>query len=151
MVVVFDSSVTRYSAQENEREIIPEVDVQIIAEHGHETMQLSPAPHAPPPLRRYPSRPVPSTSRTKKPPEMLTVEISTAPAPTHSAVVCGTKLGPSRYMPPTAVRPEMALVTAMRGECRACVTPSTTCGQQKRKRQYHEHRFMAMTHFFAQK
>ena len=55
---------------------------------------------------------------TRKPPEMLTVEISTAPAPSHSAGVCGTSPGPSRYMPPTAVSPEMAFVTAMRGECR---------------------------------
>lgn len=32
-------------------------------------------------------------------------------------------------IPPTAVRPEMALVTDMSGECRAGVTPQTVCMQ----------------------
>jgi len=30
------------------------------------------------------------------------------------------------YMPPTAVMPETALVTAIRGECSECATPQTT-------------------------
>ena len=30
-------------------------------------------------------------------------------------------------MPPTAVSPEMAFVTDIRGECRAGVTPHTVC------------------------
>lgn len=58
---------------------------------------------------------------------MLTVEMSTAAAPSASALVCGTSPGPMRYMPPSAVKPEMALVTAIRGECREWDTPLTTC------------------------
>lgn len=72
-----------------------------------------------------------SVKLTRKPPEMLIVEIRTAPAPINSDVVCGTRPGPNRYMPPTAVSPEIALVTAMSGECSAWVTPRTTCHVQR--------------------
>jgi hypothetical protein len=41
------------------------------------------------------------------------------------AVLPGTRPPPASTMPPTAVSPEMALVTDMRGECRAGETPHT--------------------------
>jgi hypothetical protein len=60
-----------------------------------------------------------------KPPPMLTAEATIAPAASVWAGVLGSRPPPASTMPPTAVRPEMALVTDMRGECRAGVTPHT--------------------------
>ena len=62
---------------------------------------------------------------TMKPPTMFTVDKVVASAPsmvTPKLVLCA-----NRCIPPKAVVPEMAFVTAMSGECRACVTPITTC------------------------
>ena len=57
---------------------------------------------------------------------MLTAEMPVAVAASSSAVVDGTMPPPIAYMPPTAVMPEMAFVTAMSGECSAGTTPHTT-------------------------
>ena len=56
---------------------------------------------------------------------MFTVESEVAKAP--SAVALGEVLCASKCIPPNAVVPLMALVTAIRGLCKACVTPRTTC------------------------
>lgn len=62
---------------------------------------------------------------TVKPPPMLIAETNAA----ILANVCGKSVGkycpPIRSIPPTAVMPEMALVTDIRGEWRAGVTPQT--------------------------
>ena len=52
--------------------------------------------------------------------------VGSAPDPTEAGVVVGTMPPPMAYMPPTAVMPEMALVTAISGECSAGTTPQTT-------------------------
>mmetsp|Transcript_14532 Transcript_14532/g.57970 ORF Transcript_14532/g.57970 Transcript_14532/m.57970 type:complete len:379 (-) Transcript_14532:782-1918(-) len=62
---------------------------------------------------------------TRKPPTMLTVEIAVASAPNDSAVVCGKSPPPTRTSPPAAVMPEMAFVTAIRGEWSAGTTLNT--------------------------
>lgn len=59
------------------------------------------------------------------PPPMLIADVSTAAV----ARVCATESGntppPISSMPPTAVRPEIAFVTLISGECSAGVTPQT--------------------------
>mmetsp|Transcript_42886 Transcript_42886/g.81801 ORF Transcript_42886/g.81801 Transcript_42886/m.81801 type:complete len:294 (-) Transcript_42886:1086-1967(-) len=60
-----------------------------------------------------------------KPPPMLTADTSTASAARAWAGVSGRKPPPTHRSPPMAVTPEMALVTDMRGECSAGVTPIT--------------------------
>ena len=60
-----------------------------------------------------------------KPPPMFTALVSTAAAASVCATLSGSKPPPSSRMPPTAVRPEMALVTDISGECSAGVTPHT--------------------------
>ena len=55
---------------------------------------------------------------------MFTVDKVVAMAPNMVAVAlveCA-----KRCIPPKAVVPEIALVTAIKGECKACVTPMTT-------------------------
>lgn len=47
-------------------------------------------------------------------------------APNACGIVCGTRPPPINNRPPTAVIPEIAFVTDISGECRACVTPQTT-------------------------
>lgn len=63
---------------------------------------------------------------TRKPPVMLTAEIPVASAARVWPVLVGNKPPPIAYMPPTAVIPEMAFVTAINGECNAGATPHTT-------------------------
>lgn len=62
---------------------------------------------------------------TRKPPPILTAETRVA----RAAMLCGTVDGsippPMSIKPPTAVIPEIAFVTDMRGECKAGVTPQT--------------------------
>ena len=60
------------------------------------------------------------------PPEMLMDEINVANAANDVAVLLGSKPPPIITSPPAAVIPDIALVTDMRGECRAGVTPHTT-------------------------
>eukprot|EP00955_Chlamydomonas_euryale_P060645 357785-Chlamydomonas_euryale.AAC.1 len=62
-----------------------------------------------------------------KPPPMLTADTRTAAAASACTGVSGSRPPPQSIMPPTTVRPEMALVTDMSGLCSACVTPRT-CG-----------------------
>ena len=63
---------------------------------------------------------------------MFTNERTVAIAPIQCAGVSGIKLFvpvascPNKYMPPTAVIPDMAFVTAISGECKAGATPQTT-------------------------
>mmetsp|Transcript_19190 Transcript_19190/g.61044 ORF Transcript_19190/g.61044 Transcript_19190/m.61044 type:complete len:294 (+) Transcript_19190:1971-2852(+) len=61
-----------------------------------------------------------------EPPVMLTVDTSTDRAPSHCAEVEGTRPPPMMAKPPTAVKPDTAFVTAIRGECSAGATPQTT-------------------------
>ena len=56
---------------------------------------------------------------------MLTVERVVAAAP--NKVTLGLVLCANRCIPPKAVVPEMAFVTAIKGEWREWVTPKTTC------------------------
>mmetsp|Transcript_45483 Transcript_45483/g.128661 ORF Transcript_45483/g.128661 Transcript_45483/m.128661 type:complete len:256 (-) Transcript_45483:1457-2224(-) len=60
---------------------------------------------------------------TRKPPKMLIDDTATAPyakpCPTAPPPV------PTTSKPPTAVKPEIAFVTDIRGVCRACTTPHT--------------------------
>ena len=60
------------------------------------------------------------------PPEMLIEDINAAKAASDVAVLLGRSPPPIITRPPAAVMPEIALVTDMRGECRAGVTPHTT-------------------------
>lgn len=53
-------------------------------------------------------------------------ETSAATAARYCGVVWGTKPPPISNKPPAAVIPETALVTDIRGECKAGVTPQTT-------------------------
>lgn len=62
---------------------------------------------------------------TTKPPPMLILEIKAARAARVVMVSFGMYPPPMSNMPPTAVMPEIALVTDMRGECKAGVTPHT--------------------------
>ena len=57
---------------------------------------------------------------------MLMDETSAATAARYCGVVWGTKPPPISNKPPAAVIPETALVTDIRGECKAGVTPQTT-------------------------
>ena len=57
---------------------------------------------------------------------MLIAEMPVAVAASTWPVVVGTTPPPIAYMPPTAVMPEIALVTAISGECSAGTTPHTT-------------------------
>ena len=59
------------------------------------------------------------------PPPMLIADVSTAAPASACEGVPGSRPPPASTTPPTAVRPEMAFVTDMRGECRAGVTPHT--------------------------
>ena len=81
-----------------------------------------PCTKAGPPIARPPRF---NTCVMVKPPPMLTADTSTAAAARACAAERGTMPPPASTMPPTAVRPEMALVTDMSGECRAGVTPHT--------------------------
>mmetsp|Transcript_17243 Transcript_17243/g.43954 ORF Transcript_17243/g.43954 Transcript_17243/m.43954 type:complete len:200 (-) Transcript_17243:1212-1811(-) len=63
---------------------------------------------------------------TRKPPPMLMAEVSTAKAARKDEAELGRRPPPASMSPPTAVRPEMALVTDIRGECSAGFTPHTT-------------------------
>lgn len=56
---------------------------------------------------------------------MLTLEMNAARAASDVMVSLGIYPPPISSIPPTAVTPEIALVTDMRGECRAGVTPHT--------------------------
>lgn len=60
-----------------------------------------------------------------KPPPMLTADVSTAAVARLCATDVGNTPPPSSSMPPTAVSPDMALVTDIRGECSAGDTPHT--------------------------
>ena len=60
------------------------------------------------------------------PPVMLILETSVATAANDVAVLLGSTPPPIRTNPPAAVMPDMALVTDIRGEWRAGVTPQTT-------------------------
>mmetsp|Transcript_107460 Transcript_107460/g.336647 ORF Transcript_107460/g.336647 Transcript_107460/m.336647 type:complete len:309 (-) Transcript_107460:1500-2426(-) len=60
---------------------------------------------------------------TTKPPKMFTAE--TAIAAMARPRAAGTCVRDMSRMPPTAVMPEMALVTDMSGVCRECATPQT--------------------------
>ena len=60
------------------------------------------------------------------PPEILIEDINVAMAASDVAVLLGSSPPPIITRPPAAVIPEIALVTDMRGECRAGVTPHTT-------------------------
>mmetsp|Transcript_18047 Transcript_18047/g.51217 ORF Transcript_18047/g.51217 Transcript_18047/m.51217 type:complete len:309 (+) Transcript_18047:131-1057(+) len=60
---------------------------------------------------------------TTKPPKMFTEE--TAMAVNARPRAAGTSARCISRMPPTAVKPEIALVTDMSGVCRACATPQT--------------------------
>ena len=62
---------------------------------------------------------------TRKPPQILMVEMKVAAVPKAWGIVCGRTPPPINRRPPTAVMPEMALVTDIRGECKAGVTPHT--------------------------
>lgn len=62
---------------------------------------------------------------TTNPPPMFTLEMKAAMAAREVMVLSGVYPPPMSSIPPTAVMPEMALVTDMRGECRAGVTPHT--------------------------
>ncbi len=62
----------------------------------------------------------------RNPPAMLTLETRTAILASIEDVVSGNSPPPIRARPPIAVVPEMALVTDIRGECRAGETPQTT-------------------------
>jgi len=57
---------------------------------------------------------------------MLTAEMAVAVKPSVSERVEGTRPPPIVYIPPTAVMPETALVTAISGEWSECATPHTT-------------------------
>ena len=57
---------------------------------------------------------------------MFTAEMVVASVARVSPVEVGMIPPPIAYMPPTAVMPEMALVTAISGECSAGTTPQTT-------------------------
>ena len=60
------------------------------------------------------------------PPEMLIEDIKVAKAANDVAVLLGRYPPPIITRPPAAVIPEIALVTDIKGECRAGVTPHTT-------------------------
>mmetsp|Transcript_9168 Transcript_9168/g.18357 ORF Transcript_9168/g.18357 Transcript_9168/m.18357 type:complete len:208 (-) Transcript_9168:1630-2253(-) len=67
---------------------------------------------------------------TAKPPAMLTKLSAVAAAPAIPAPSAGRipfECDARRDIPPTAVMPLMAFVTAMRGLCSAGATPQTTC------------------------
>mmetsp|Transcript_56778 Transcript_56778/g.177823 ORF Transcript_56778/g.177823 Transcript_56778/m.177823 type:complete len:284 (-) Transcript_56778:250-1101(-) len=61
-----------------------------------------------------------------KPPTTFTMETNTAIAARTCGPVLGRKPPPVSASPPTTVRPLMALVTDISGECSAAVTPATT-------------------------
>jgi hypothetical protein len=61
----------------------------------------------------------------EKPPPILMADVTTAAVASRRAVVSGRSPPPMSSIPPTAVRPEMAFVTLMRGECSDAVTPQT--------------------------
>ena len=69
---------------------------------------------------------------TKNPPAILTNDKTVAMAPIQCAGESGIRLvlewspEAKRSMPPIAVQPEIAFVTAIKGECRAGATPHTT-------------------------
>mmetsp|Transcript_4294 Transcript_4294/g.9367 ORF Transcript_4294/g.9367 Transcript_4294/m.9367 type:complete len:218 (-) Transcript_4294:1554-2207(-) len=69
---------------------------------------------------------------TRNPPAILTKDNTVATAPIQCAGESGMRLAlewspeAKRSMPPMAVHPEMAFVTAINGECRAGATPHTT-------------------------
>mmetsp|Transcript_54734 Transcript_54734/g.155709 ORF Transcript_54734/g.155709 Transcript_54734/m.155709 type:complete len:202 (-) Transcript_54734:1117-1722(-) len=60
---------------------------------------------------------------TTKPPRMFTADTAVATAPRPLAI--GSCAPAKRCMPPITVMPEIALVTDMRGVCRAWATPQT--------------------------
>ena len=60
------------------------------------------------------------------PPVMLMLDTSVASAASEVAVLLGSTPPPIKTNPPAAVMPEIALVTDIRGEWRAGVTPQTT-------------------------
>lgn len=60
----------------------------------------------------------------KDAPTIFTVERVVAAAP--KKLTLGLLLCASKWIPPRAVVPEIAFVTAIRGECKECVTPRTT-------------------------
>ena len=62
---------------------------------------------------------------TTKPPPMFMDEMKAAKAANVWMVSVGMYPPPINKSPPTAVVPEMALVTDMRGECKAGLTPHT--------------------------
>lgn len=62
---------------------------------------------------------------TTNPPPMLMLEMKAASAARVVTVSLGMYPPPMRSIPPTAVIPEMALVTDMSGEWRAGLTPHT--------------------------
>eukprot|EP00959_Pyramimonas_sp_CCMP1952_P069500 1450608-Pyramimonas_sp.AAC.1 len=64
---------------------------------------------------------------------MLRAETNTAVAASHWAGPSGTRPPSIMSRPPTAVMPLMALVTDIRGECSAGVTPHTTCKAEPTK------------------
>jgi hypothetical protein len=69
---------------------------------------------------------------TRNPPAILTKDKVVATAPIQCAGESGIRLvlewspEAKRSMPPMAVQPEMAFVTAINGECKAGATPHTT-------------------------
>jgi hypothetical protein len=62
---------------------------------------------------------------TAKPPPIFTADANTAEDAKAVAVVVGKIPPPMQSIPPTAVKPEMALVTDIRGLCNAGTTPHT--------------------------
>jgi len=55
---------------------------------------------------------------TKKPPAILIDEIKTAEAAKNYGKLCGKTPPPKHNNPPAAVKPEIALVTDIKGVCR---------------------------------
>jgi len=60
-----------------------------------------------------------------KPPTMFTDDMTTATNPRAWGAVAGKMPPPQMIIPPAAVKPEIAFVTAMRGEWSAGATPHT--------------------------
>lgn len=61
----------------------------------------------------------------KNPPEILIEEVNTAVAANNYEKLWGTNPPPKHNNPPAAVKPEIALVTDIRGVCKAGVTDQT--------------------------